>query len=25
MAGKLLAALGIEHSLYPEWKPNDAT
>jgi 4-hydroxy-3-polyprenylbenzoate decarboxylase len=23
MAGKILAALGIEHSLYPEWKPND--
>ena len=25
MAGKILAALGIEHALYPEWKPNDET
>src|SRR5688500_32236 len=25
MAGKILAAFGIEHSLYPEWKPNDET
>ncbi|MBA3949502.1 MAG: UbiX family flavin prenyltransferase [Acidobacteria bacterium] len=23
MAGKILAALGIEHKLYPEWKPNE--
>lgn len=23
MAGKILAALGIEHELYPEWKPNE--
>jgi 4-hydroxy-3-polyprenylbenzoate decarboxylase len=22
MAGKILAALGIEHSLYPDWQPN---
>ena len=23
MAGKILAALGIEHQLYPEWKPSE--
>jgi flavin prenyltransferase len=23
MAGKILAALGLQHSLYPEWKPNE--
>lgn len=23
MAGKILAALGIDHQLYPEWKPNE--
>ena len=25
MAGKILAALGIEHSLYPDWQPNQTT
>ena len=25
MAGKILAALGIDHQLYPEWKSNDET
>lgn len=25
MAGKILAALGIEHSLYPEWQPNQGS
>jgi 4-hydroxy-3-polyprenylbenzoate decarboxylase len=23
MAGKILAALGIEHELYPSWKPDE--